>query len=248
MKPLALLSLFILASLVPLMPHAQVFQTGAWNTLQGKMGSSDMQMALYLFKDGSLKGNYILKYTGVKTELAGTQIGKTVVLKEVVRNTPWGTFKGTVGDSANKFSGSWTDSGATQMLAFNLKLVASTMTSYEIRYPGLFGTQEDVESFVKKAVTAILINDKDWLGDHIRFPLRYISGKGFTGIADKQQMIRHYDEMFTHQYKDKIKQAYTSNLFTKNGEVMLGTGEIWVGNSPGSTKDKNRFQIVAINP
>jgi hypothetical protein len=153
-----------------------------------------------------------------------------------------------VGDSVNKFSGSWTDSGAQQMLPFNLRLLSSSVTSYEIRYPGLYGTEEDVESFVKKAVAAILINDKDWLGDHIRFPLRHISGKGFTGIADKQQMIRHYDEIFTRQFKDWIKQAYTSNLFVRNGEVMLGTGQIWVANKPGSTRDKYSLQIVAINP
>lgn len=248
MKPSFLRCLPILTCLISLLTNAQVFQVGAWNTLEGKLGNSDMQMALYLFKDGSLKGNYILKYTGIKTQLAGTQIGKAVTLKEVVKNTPWGTFKGIVGDSINKFAGSWTDSGAQQMLAFNLRLMGSNLTSYEMRYPGLFGTQEDVESFVKKAVAAILINDKDWLGDHIRFPLRHISGKGFSGIADKQQMIRHYDEIFSKQFKDKIREAYTSNLFVKNGEVMLGTGQFWVANNSGSTKDKYSYQIVGINP
>jgi hypothetical protein len=248
MKPVLLRSISIAACLIPILTNAQVFQVGAWNTLEGKLGNSDMQMALYLFRDGSLKGNYILKYTGTKTQLAGTQIGKAVTLKEVIKNTPWGTFKGTVGDSADKFSGSWTDSGATQMLAFNLRLLASNLTSYEMRYPGLFGTQEDIEQFVKKAVAAILINDKDWLGDHIRFPLRHIAGKGFNGIADKQAMIRHYDEIFTRQFKDKIRQAYTTNLFTRNSEVMLGTGEIWFGNVSGSTKDKYSYQIVSVNP
>jgi hypothetical protein len=61
-------------------------------------------------------------------------------------------------------------------------------------------------------------------------------------------MIRHFDEIFTRQFKDNIRQAYTSNLFVKNGEVMLGSGQLWIGNNPGSTKDKYGYQIIGINP
>jgi len=48
-------------------------------------------------------------------------------------------------------------------------------------------------------------------------------------------------------FKQKIKEDYTTNLFNKDGEVMLGNGEIWIGN-PSRPTDKNKFIIASINP
>lgn len=228
--------------------QSQTLQSNAWNNFEGNLGNSEMQLSIYLFKDDSVKGNYFLKYTGPKIQLIGQEKAKTIRLREMIRNSPWGSFNGRLIDSSNSFTGTWTDSGASQTLAFNLKLMSKTAGSYEQHYPDLYGSTEDVESFMKKVVSAILINDKDWLGDHMRYPLKHTPIKGFNSINNKQQLIRYFDLIFTKNYKEKIRQAYTTNLFTKNGSVMLGNGEIWIGNTSNSTKDKHALEIIAVNP
>ncbi len=242
------LTLISLLSLPAMESRAQTLQANGWNNFEGKLGNSEMQLSLYLFKDGSIKGNYFLKYTGPKMQLEGQQKGKSIVLKEMVKNVTWGSFNGKYSDSANGIAGTYTDSGARQLLPFSVRMVSANLAPFDQRYPGVFGTTEEIEGFMKKVVAAILINDKDWLGDHTKYPLKHIAGKGFSSINNKQQLIRYYDEVFTNQFKEKIRKAYTTNLFARNGAVMLANGEIWVGNAPNSTKDTHSFEVIAINP
>lgn len=248
MKLMPALTLISMLGLSASSARAQTLQTNGWNNFEGKLGNSEMQLSLYLFKDGSIKGNYFLKYTGPKMQLEGQQKGKSIVLREMVKNMPWGSFNGKYSDTANVIAGSYSDSGARQLLPFSVRLVSANPAPYDQRYPGIFGTTEEIEGFMKKVVTAILINDKDWLGDHVRYPLKHIAGKGFNSINNKQQLIRYYDEVFTKYFKEKIRKAYTTNLFVRNGAVMLANGEIWVGNVPNSNKDKHSFEVIAINP
>ena len=229
--------------------QAQILEFNAWNNLEGKLGDNEFQMSLYPFKTGEIKGNYIVKYTGTKISLRGSLKGNEIFLKELIKDTIIRNFKGRIfKDSVSKFSGIWTDSNRDQSLAFSLRLNSITSSTYDHRYANMFGTTEEIEGFVKKVITAILGNNREWVGAHTRYPQRRLTGKGFNSITGKQQLIREFEQIFTHSYKDKIRQAYTSNLFCKNGAVMVGDGALWISNTVNSTKDKYGFEIMTINP
>jgi len=241
--------LFLLFSLCLSSVHAEFPQSNAWNNFEGKLGNSDIQMSFFLFKNGEIKGNYILKYTGTKIQFNGQKKAGTIVLTEFINNVTGRTFKGRVfTDSADKFEGTWTDVSQQVSLAFSLRLVFINPGTYEHRYTDLLGTNTEIEEFIKKARASILVNDKAWIAEHTRFPLKHVQGKGFNAINTKQQMIRYFDQLFTNNFKERIKQYYTTNLFTKNGSVMFGKGELWISNTANSTKEKYGFNIVAINP
>lgn len=222
------------------------WQLNAWNNLEGKLGNSDIQMSLYLFKNGDLKGNYILKYVSTKIVVTGTKKGNAVSLTEQISGQPPRSFVGKI--LSDTLVGTWTDIAPRPALHFALRLISSTAGSFEHRYKDLFGTTEDVEQFVQTARSAILSNNKDWVTDHTSYPLKHLVGKGFNGIGNKEQLIQHFSQIFNKEFKDKIRRAYTTNLFVKNGSVMLGNGELWISNKPGSTKDQFDFTIIAINP
>lgn len=222
------------------------WQPNTWNNFEGKLGTSDIQMSLYFFKNGDLKGNYIVKYVSTKILLSGTKKDNAISLAEQIGGQPTRSFSGKT--SSDTLKGSWTDIAPRPALHFSLRRVSSSAGSFEHRYTDLFGTTENVEQFVQTARSAILSNNKDWITDHIRFPLKHLIGNGFNGIINKQQMIRHFSQIFTKEYKEKISHDYTTNLFVKNGAVMLGNGELWISNKTGSTKDQFDYSIIAINP
>jgi len=217
-----------------------------WNNFEGKLGNSDIQMSLYLFKNGDLKGNYILKYIGTKILISGTKKGNIVGLTEQISGQPSRNFSGKIiGDS---LVGTWIDIAPRPALHFMLRLMSSTTGSFEHRYTDILGTTENVEQFVQTARSAILSGNKDWIADHTTYPLKHLVGNGYNGIANKQQLIQHFSQIFTKEFKEKISQVFTTNLFVKNASVMLGNGELWISNKPGSTKDLFDYTIIAINP
>ena len=222
------------------------WQPNTWNNFEGKLGTSDIQMSLYLFKNGDLKGNYIVKYVSTKILLAGTKKENAISLAEQISGQPVRSFAGKI--KSDTLMGTWIDLAPRPALHFFLHHVSSTSGSFEHRYTDMFGTTENVEQFVQNARSAILSNNKDWIADHIRYPLKHLTGNGFNGITNKQQMIRHFSQIFTKEYKEKIAHDYTTNLFVKNGSVMLGNGELWITNKTGSTKDQFDYTIIAINP
>lgn len=228
--------------------YAGLLEVKAWNTFEGKLGNNYIQMSLYLFDNGEIKGNYILTNTGAEIQLEGKTKANAIFLTELTNNKPTGTFKGNVfADTLDKFEGTWSDSSQKQSQTFFLRLQTITWGDYEHRYSDMFGTSNEVEEFMEKVKTAILTDNKEWIANHVHYPTRQVLDKGFTSINYKQQLIKYFDQVFTKQFKEKIKNAYTTNLFNKNGAVMLGSGEIWVGNTSNSTSEKYDFCIIAIN-
>ncbi|HMH33159.1 MAG TPA: hypothetical protein VK543_09035, partial [Puia sp.] len=114
--------LFLLCSLCLSSTHAEFPQVNAWNNFEGKLGNSDIQMSIFLFKNGEIKGNYILKYTGTKIQLSGEKKAGTIMLTEFINNIAGRTFKGRVfTDSVDKFAGTWTDASQQVSLPFSLR-------------------------------------------------------------------------------------------------------------------------------
>ncbi|HEY2581323.1 MAG TPA: hypothetical protein VGI43_05935 [Mucilaginibacter sp.] len=227
--------------------YAQALDTGSWNNFEGKIGKNDCSLSLYLFKDRSIKGNYAFKIGGNKILLQGYLKANAIFLTELKPGNS--VFKGNLfTDTLDKFEGTRIDGLKKEVLLFHFKLSSIEWGEYGHRYTDMFGTDDEIETFMQTVKTAILSDNKNWLADHIHYPTRHILRKGYTSINNKLQLIKYYEQIFTAKFKEKIKSDYTTNLFCKGGEVMLGDGEIWISNTPNSIEHKYDFIINAINP
>ncbi|MHC1761200.1 MAG: hypothetical protein AB9917_17155 [Negativicutes bacterium] len=97
---------------------------------------------------------------------------------------------------------------------------------------------------------AVAANNRNKVADHILYPLRVsgwrdeLIGKGTFQFETRQEVLDHYDEIFTPQVKTAIVQQKTVNLFVNWQGVMVGNGEAWLSISE---KAPRRYGIFAIN-
>ena len=97
---------------------------------------------------------------------------------------------------------------------------------------------------------AVAANNRNKVADFILYPLRVngwrdeLKGKGTYQFETRQDLLDHYDEIFTPQVKTAIIQQKTGNLFVNWQGVMVGKGEAWLSISE---KAPRRYGIFAIN-
>lgn len=221
-----------------------------WNDFQGKLGKSNIQLSLFLFPDGEIKGNYCYAKYGTKIQLHGQLSGNRIELAEFSGERPNAFFSGKVfTDSLDKFEGTWTDSAGISSQEFRLSLTSVCGGTYEHRYEGLHGTDDDVEHFMQKAVSSILSDDREWVADHISYPVRVSLGKNNKTITVKhrKQLLNYYDRIFHPDFKAEIRLFCISNLFVNYQGVMLGNGQLWIHNMPGASESGQKYRIIAVN-
>lgn len=245
-KRILILALIISGTLTS---FAQVLQTGAWATFHGKIGTSYYQLSLFLFKDSTVKGNYVLNQTSQKVLLTGAIKGNSLNLHAVKQENL--SLNGRV-TSANRqdgdvYSGTFIDATKKTTVPFKFVFGQLVYGEYNHMYSDLFGTDDEIENYAAKVKQAIIASDKEWVASNIFYPFAHSGIKGHSVIANKKQMLAYYDKIFTPALKELLKKDMTTNLFTKDSKVMLGDGEIWISNSPNSTSKKYGFSIYAVN-
>ena len=229
--------------------HAFDFDTNKWTDFEGTLGKASIQLSLYRFDNGQLKGNYCYKKYESKIQLTGQITGDKIVITEFLNGKPNGRFEGKVfTDNLNRFEGTWTDSSNTNSIEFKLTHQSSCGSDYDHRYSDFYGTDDDVENFMKRIKTSILNGDKEWIANHISYPLKTTLNNTKTlTIKNKKQLIDNFYQIFHSEFKDKIKSFCVCNMFNNYQGTMLGNGQIWINNKPNSTDDKFDFNIIAIN-
>lgn len=247
MKKLILLS-FILFG-VSRQCFAFDFDSHKWTDFEGTLGKSGIQLSLYRFDNGLIKGNYCYKKYDSKIQLEGQITGDKIVITEFLKGKPNGRFEGKVfTDSLDRFEGTWTDSAGTKTIEFKLTLQAIVGSDYERRYTDFYGSDNDIEKFMKKVKTSIINGDKTWIVNNTRYPLKTTLGKGKEiTIKNKAQFMELFDQVFHQEFKDKVKAFCICNLFGNYNGIMLGNGQIWINNKTNSTKTKFGFSIISIN-
>ncbi len=87
--------------------------------------------------------------------------------------------------------------------------------------------------FLKDLQQQVMLNDKEKLASHIKYPLR--------DIQSKEQLVARYDEVFTKAVKLSFAGINFSQLFRNQNGVMTQGGKVWISQF-GDT-----FKIIAIN-
>lgn len=224
-------------------------ETNKWNDFEGTMGSANIQLSLYRFENGQIKGNYYYKKYGTKIYLSGKIVDNKIELTEFLDGKPNGTFKGTVfSDKKDRFEGTWAKNSSSQPVEFKLTLISICGGTYEHRYSSIQSTDETVDFFMLQVKNAILKGDKNWIANHTKYPIKVkLSQIKLDIIKTKQQLIENFDQIFSPEYKEKLTPLRTYNLFNNYQGVMLGNGQIWMNNTPKSTDNNPEYQIITIN-
>ncbi|EHD13618.1 hypothetical protein CIN_18100 [Commensalibacter intestini A911] len=137
---------------------------------------------------------------------------------------------------------------ASSAMAQQQPMTAQTMDS---QLDGLYGTHEIYHHFFDALKDSIIQRHKDQVAAVIRYPLIVQLNKKQVKIKNKQQFIKHYDQIITPKIEQVVKeQQYVGMLSTYRG-MAFGNGEIWfAGLCPKKTcKDHSKtvVKIIGIN-
>lgn len=245
MKSLIIIALILLTNLC----HALDFETGKWYDFEGTLGKTNIRLSLFLTGKGQVKGNYCYTKYERKIQLSGTLDGNTISLTELDGGQVKAYLKGIVtSDNSDHFDGAWTDSAGLKSLPVKLNLQAICGGTLENRYSDFFFTKaDDIESFMKTVKASILRGDKNWIANHIHYPLKTtLDGKTSVTIKNAEQLTANFDRIFHPEFKNNIASLCSCNLFTNYQGAMLGNGQIWM-NVIGSPAGKFAHRITAIN-
>ena len=239
---------FYFVSLI-MLPKTFEIEKNTWVDFDGQIGKENIQLSLYRFENGEIEGNYCYKKYETKIQLIGKIVGEKIELNEILNNKVNGHFQGKIfTDTFDKFEGKWSDSSNKKTSNFKLKLNSINGGTFKHRYLDFYGTDNDVEIFMKKVKKSIIEDDKEWISNHISYPIKTkIDTKKTIIIKSKKELINNFNKIFNKEFKEQIKSFCSCNLFHNYQGVMLGNGQIWIENKPNSTNTKYDFQIKAIN-
>jgi len=221
-----------------------------WYDFEGNLGEREIRLSVYILGNGEVKANYCFVNDDKKFQLAGKINGENIELNGLPVEKSHDVFKGRIyTDNLDRFKGSWLVNARSKTIFFILTLKSSCYaTTFEHRYSNFFGSDDDIEDFMKHVKNSILNNDKEWIANNIRYPITTtINGEKLIKIENKSQLIDNFDNIFYQEYKENIKSFCTCNLFSNYKGIILGKGQIWIDNIPKSNENKFGFCITQIN-
>ena len=220
-----------------------------WTDFEGTLGTTQIQLSLFLFEDGKIKGNYCYKKFDTKIHFVGEVMdSKSITLSSLNDKKVPEIFSGYfLTDETDRFEGTWKNANGST-LPFKLTLVSICGSTFDTRYTDFFGSDAEVENFMKKVKKASATNDKKWMANHVSYPLNTtLNGRKTIIIRNKKQFISNFDKIFHPDFKAQIKTSCTCNMFNNYLGATLNNGSIWINNSANSTKLKYDFVISALN-
>jgi hypothetical protein len=112
--------------------------------------------------------------------------------------------------------------------------------------PTMPPTAEEI-AFVKSIQQAVQQGRRDWLVNHIYFPIDVVIGGKVQTIDGKSAFLGHYKAIINDTVRQAVLGQDVNDLFKTWRGIMLGRGEIWI-NAYKIPKEKDfTLYIVAIN-
>lgn len=87
--------------------------------------------------------------------------------------------------------------------------------------------KEEASAFVGRFLEAVQAGDQSAVASMITYP-RMVKTPSYEGtVADAEEFLSHYDEIFTEEFKQKLKDVSPSDVFYRNGLISVGDGSLW---------------------
>jgi hypothetical protein len=100
------------------------------------------------------------------------------------------------------------------------------------------------QKFVIKLQQAVRADDRTWLADHMRYPVRYYGRKDRV-VRDRAAFISRYRSIFSARLKAGVLAQNPNDLFENWQGTMIGGGRIWIRDFGDDLRA--RYQIITIN-
>lgn len=99
---------------------------------------------------------------------------------------------------------------------------------------------------VRELQRALRNHDREWLADHIRYPLRYY-GRAIAMIRNRSEFLRAYHTILSDRLRAAVLTQDPEHVFENWQGLMVGDGthNIWLRES--GEGDQIRYEIVTIN-
>jgi hypothetical protein len=102
------------------------------------------------------------------------------------------------------------------------------------------------QTFVVALQQTIRSNDKTWLAEHTRYPLRYY-GRRKIAIRNSAAFVKNYPALIGAKLRAAVLAQNPENVFENWQGLMVGDGDynIWIRNEGADLQP--RYLIIAIN-
>lgn len=218
-------------------------------TGKGKLNGKVIKISLNRGSDNTIVGSSCDLLAGGKAALTGTEYGYNLRLQATTHNDSLiGTFYGLLSRGEDDiYRGEYKHYDGEESYAFTLKYTQGSWGTIEKQYVDFPGTDEGLEAFAAKIITAFQTNDIEWLSRHAQFPLPvYLENKKQITIKTRVEFVSKFDQIATETLLNKITDWKTCNLFSNHSGVMLGRGEIWIWRDDAATDQDPKYRIKDI--
>lgn len=88
------------------------------------------------------------------------------------------------------------------------------------------------KAFFRDLKRAALANDRAWIAGHVCFPVRAVIDGRSRMIANAEDLGTAYTQIMTLDVVNAIRRQTPESLVRTTRGVMVGDGEIWLGEDP----------------
>ncbi|GBR13067.1 hypothetical protein [Gluconobacter frateurii] len=214
--------------------HSLAEDVQEFNDYAGVVGDAPIGMTLSLSEDKVRKGShyYYRKYlkdiplTGtIDTELRFVEPGGGVFLLHYVDNK----LVPVTAENSTGLIGTWSGNGHT----VPVKLVSVDSSSYRVGHRYEDVTNKDDSQFeepIKKFYDAVINGRPSDAVQFVAFPLRVnVGARKFIMINSASELQQRWNIVFPPAWLEALKKFSPHDLFTRNGQAMIGAGLAYFG-------------------
>jgi hypothetical protein len=204
--------------------------------LAGTVGHSRVGMTLAMKSDTDISGGHYFYVHYLKDiPLTGAIQGGQVTLKATDGGTFELHFKGNGSDGGKPLNfansvgleGTWKK--GSQKLPVTLNFTGMSQGVAEGRRYESVTSESDAafEAKVQGFWRAVLAGKKPTAALYVSFPLRINQGSKSRTISSAQELTAQWKQIFTPAYLAALRRGVPHDMFTRNGQAMLGDGIAW---------------------
>jgi hypothetical protein len=204
--------------------------------LAGMVGHNRVGMTLELKRDGAITGGHYFYVHYLKDiPLTGSIHGGEVTLSAVDGGTFQLHFKGNGSDGGKPLNfsdsvgleGTWKKGSQKLPVTLNFSGMSQGAAAGR-RYESVTSESDAVfEAKVQGFWRSVLAGKKATAALYVSFPLRINQGGKSRMISSAQELAAQWSRIFTKAYLTALRSAVPHDMFTRNGQAMLGDGLVW---------------------
>jgi len=242
------LFIFLLPVISFVTAKANPLEKNRWHDFEGLVADKVSHLSVYVEDNGKISGQFC--YAGRKPEhrieglMEGDRLQLTIVSGQ--KNVAQFHAKLTSSD-ADRLEGEWTDLDTKDVFIVKLTYIASVGGDANHRYTAVDLPDSVAENFMQLAVAKILAKDKQWVSKNTFYPLETsLMGKKGVTIRNAAQLLAAYDKIFYPEYLVRLRSVCFCGLFHNYRGLMVGRGELWIGQVPAGAGKKPRLVINGV--